>query len=226
MLRGPLLLVMLIGSKLCVSITVVASVPSTRERIASSFECLVGNCYIRNLCVDDRGRYLYFLDWPHETTALNHLFLHPGARNLHGSKLQVEVMNGTIDLERFKMATGVHIAIDRLYIPYVQGLPNAGHTLADEVVSIFRALEMWELLTEPVHVYLNNVRHNSCCMSVYECAHACMGHYNAFGTFIGTLPSNPIVHRLSSQRSTTFSPWPDRQCYAPRLRARRAIDTL
>ena len=152
---------MLIGSKQCLSMTVVASVPSTREPIASSFECLVGNCYIRNLCVDDRGRYLYFQDWPHETTALNHLFLHPGARNMHGSKLQVEVMNGTIDLERFKMATGVHIAIDRLYIPYVQGLPNAGHTLADEVVSIFRALDMWELLTEPVHVYLNNVRHNS-----------------------------------------------------------------
>ena len=175
MLRGSLLFVMLIGSKQCLSMTVVSSVPSTREPIASSFECLVGNCYIRNLCVDDRGRYLYFQDWPHETTALDYLYLHPGARDGKGKKLQVEVMNGTIDLERFKMATGVHIAIDRLYIPYKQGTPSPAHTLADEVVSIFRALDMWELLTEPVHVYLNNVRHNSCCMSVYECAHACMG---------------------------------------------------
>ena len=161
MLRGSLLFVMLIGSKQCLSMTVVSSVPSTREPIASSFECLVGNCYIRNLCVDDRGRYLYFQDWPHETTALDYLYLHPGARDGKGKKLQVEVMNGTIDLERFKMATGVHIAIDRLYIPYKQGVPSPAHTLADEVVSIFRALDMWELLTEPVHVYLNNVRHNS-----------------------------------------------------------------
>ena len=205
MLRGPLLLVMLIGSKQCVSMTVVASVPSTRERIASSFECLVGNCYIRNLCVDDRGRYLYFQDWPHETTALNYLYLHPGARGSKGKTLQVEVMNGTIDLEHFKMATGVHIAIDRLYIPYKQGVPSPAHTLADEVVSIFRALDMWELLTEPVHVYLNNVRHNSSLHEYATCMHGSL--HNAFGTSLRIplctdCPHRGLQHSLPGQTAT------------------------
>ena len=32
---------------------------------------------------------------------------------------------------------------------------SLGHTLGDEVVAVWRALEMWGLLEQPVHVYLN-----------------------------------------------------------------------
>lgn len=73
--------------------------------------------------------------------------------------LRVKVVAGLIDRTKFRIVDdGVHVAIDRLYIPYKEGVPNVGHTLGDEVVSVFRALDQWDLLLQPVHVYLNDVR--------------------------------------------------------------------
>ena len=72
--------------------------------------------------------------------------------------LHVKVQDGVIDSSRWAHAAGVHVRIDRLYLlDGKHGSVNLGHTLGDEVIAVWRALEMWGLLEEPVHVYLNDI---------------------------------------------------------------------
>ena len=58
--------------------------------------------------------------------------------------LPVTVVDGTIPPDTYSMLDGVGVAMNRLYVPHGPGVrpnttntPNLGHTLADEVVSIF-----------------------------------------------------------------------------------------
>ena len=129
------------------------------DSLASSIDCVVGNCHIRNLCVAPTGRLTYFKAWPHDTEALRTLNLKPNARSDRaGNLLPVDIVDGPIERSQYSMVGGVHLAMRRLFVPFAQGLPNIGHTLGDEVVSAFRALEMWELLGEPLYVYLDDLQ--------------------------------------------------------------------
>ena len=82
----------------------------------------------------------------------------------------------TIDPGALQMATGFtshRPTVHSVHAGHAEFTPNPGHALADEVVSIFRAFDMWELLTEaePVGTSTSTMCATtpSCCMSVYEC---------------------------------------------------------
>ncbi|KAL3902194.1 MAG: hypothetical protein SGPRY_012181, partial [Prymnesium sp.] len=106
---------------------------------------------------------------PTVPSALRNLHLHPNARSHMGSRmLSIQLLsNSTIPATYTDWATGVHVLIDRLFHP--GSSPAPAHTVADEVVSIFRSLEMWGFLSqegdakgklrgnEPLHVWLNDI---------------------------------------------------------------------
>ena len=84
---------------------------------------------------------------------LSDLHLHPGGKSHSDAKmLKVLVQRGPIPHAEFAHAAGVHVAIHRS-----SGGVNFGHMLGDEVITIFRALELWDLTARPLHVYLNDV---------------------------------------------------------------------
>ena len=124
----------------------------------SSIACVGGNCLLHNLCTNRQGLVFHAgpssLDMPllgrntHEN--LDDLHMHPGGTTHTADRmLHVQKRPGCIDLSEFQNGwhpETVHVLIDRVF-------PNApAHTLADEVVAVFRSLELWgqlDLLDAP-----------------------------------------------------------------------------
>jgi len=135
--------------------------------VASNATCLLNNCLIRNLCVDSSGRLTYFtVGRPSEKMAqtVSRLRLHPGGKHaINMLQVRSRSLSSVAPSETYKYVDGVHVAINRKLIP-----PNFGHTLADEIVSVFRALEMWQQLdVSPLILLLNSVQSSS--------QYACLG---------------------------------------------------
>ena len=140
-------------------------------RMHSRATCKYQNCHLENVCFSAAKHEVVFYSssedasssgWP--LAALSDLRLHPSAiHRCTGSPrcLHVRVVNATqkhIDAGNFSSDDdAVHVAMNRLYIPYVQAVPSPGHFLADEVLAVFRALDMWELLRRRTRIYLNDV---------------------------------------------------------------------
>lgn len=154
---------------------------------ASSFDCTVGNCHIRHLCTTADRELVYYMgardlraiahntstqatatefpkmrdSMPYDSadpSRLSDLHLHPGGtKHSVGKMLPVAIALGCIP-SGVNFQGGVTVAINRLYVPYLQGVPNPGHTLGDEVMSIFRSMQMWTLLDQNVSVYTNDLR--------------------------------------------------------------------
>lgn len=126
----------------------------TRSGRFSSHRCVGGNCLLRNLCHRSNGQFVYFgAPWKSLRVPLPKLHLQPNGWD-GTPMLDVVHVQGPVNSSFSSVSyTGVHVLLDRYNW-------NVGHTVGDEIVSIWRALDFWDLKeSEPQAWHISSGRH-------------------------------------------------------------------